>query len=1030
MEKKETVPQYGEPNKNEEPLLSVIILTSVASTEYNLTRCIDSVLQSTYKNKEILLVNTDIDKKLSFLVKKYADNNTVHLISAEDSFPSLVSILRIVHGDYIVFLEGECHVGIDLYRTAIKKARETNSDLVLGGFLREKDKQLYYRSNSSLVTDLNLTGDDISNFYFEARGLDYPLCYLGNKLIRRDLWQKCHDALYQFQKDTMIGFEEILISSLLFLNATRLCNTRNDYLYKDEDRITQKLSETSTKKNIAKGESVFSFLSDYIFKTINDVKQKNYLITMLMQRKWLYFYTLGEQIKKSKLSTSKKKILLEKTNAITFDKDHIIPDVELNYAKADFAEVVSNEYRGENLKKLICSKDVKVVSFDIFDTLVTRPFWYPIDIFMLLGGFVQELLGTVDVFCSFRELRVDAERRARGKSLFVDVTLDEIYAQIQEATGFSSEIIRKIKEKELELEFKYLKPRFYAKELFELAQYMDKKIIIVSDMYLPVKFLEKMLGNCGYKGWAGLFVSGEQRALKGTGDLFQIATKKVDISPENILHIGDSYDADIKGSAKAGLQSFFLPRTINILDETGESILYSYKKSFQMRSRWSQNNFIGTRILLAICANKIFDNPFILFNRDSDFNTSPEMIGYFPLGMHLFDIAKWLHEKMQEKTYTVLNFMARDGLLPLEAYKILNSFYKNPMTLNYIHLSRKTILPLMVQSTNDVYTLPRFINWSKFSPKTMLELLSFITTNNAIDNAKKICTIEGFDYEKNFTTVLDTIKFLSVFKNKFYDVKKATAYKNALKKKFCNIFEGKVATFDIGYSCRIETLLHNLFDWNITSYYIHIINDLPLFRKEKAGIEFHTFYDREMCVTGLQREVMISDIANSIYYIEQSGELIPKVGEEEYNLTAKKIILTIQQNAIGFISDIMSIFGDDMKYILTAKTHPSSVFDYFLAYPKISDKLLFSCIFASDIIGHNDVGVSFEKTWDEQIPKKESQYEFLKPRWKKTLYLVLIDRTLFKEKVKNRLRSRPILFGIFRVIYQLARKVKRFFLRR
>lgn len=53
-------------------------------------------------------------------------------------------------------------------------------------------------------------------------------------------------------------------------------------------------------------------------------------------------------------------------------------------------------------------EDAKVVSFDIFDTLLLRPYVSPKDLFL----HVEEQYGCV----GFRDERVDAERRCREKN--------------------------------------------------------------------------------------------------------------------------------------------------------------------------------------------------------------------------------------------------------------------------------------------------------------------------------------------------------------------------------------------------------------------------------------------------------------------------------------------------------------------------------------------------------------------------------------------------------------------------------------
>ena len=46
--------------------------------------------------------------------------------------------------------------------------------------------------------------------------------------------------------------------------------------------------------------------------------------------------------------------------------------------------------------------------------------------------------------------------------------------------------------------------------------------------------------------------------------------------------------------------------------------------------------------MLAVVANKYFDNPFRVFNGESDFNIDPFLIGYYAVGMYMFGVGNWL----------------------------------------------------------------------------------------------------------------------------------------------------------------------------------------------------------------------------------------------------------------------------------------------------------------------------------------------------------------------------------------------------
>jgi len=137
----------------------------------------------------------------------------------------------------------------------------------------------------------------------------------------------------------------------------------------------------------------------------------------------------------------------------------------------------------------ISGSECEYVGFDLFDTLIQRPFWEPTDLFVLLDGKYNELVGKKTVI-DFSLIRKEGEQGCRAYRMALapaneDVTLDQIYAFISEHYGISREIADELKEYEISLEKRYCSARKIGKELYGAARYYKKKILVVSDMYLP-----------------------------------------------------------------------------------------------------------------------------------------------------------------------------------------------------------------------------------------------------------------------------------------------------------------------------------------------------------------------------------------------------------------------------------------------------------------------------------------------------------------------------------------------------------------
>ena len=182
----------------------------------------------------------------------------------------------------------------------------------------------------------------------------------------------------------------------------------------------------------------------------------------------------------------------------------------------------------EDLQKEI--EKHSIISFDIFDTLIMRKILYPKDIFDI----VERKLDNEDRI-SFATLRMRAESELNNEG--ANPTIYEIYDRLQKICGISDWKKEELLNLEINTEMEFLVPRQRMLELFDSIK-MNKKIYLISDMYLTKDILIKVLKKCGYEGYEDIYVSCEKRRSKTEGlfDIFISDLKEVKYS----LHIGDN----------------------------------------------------------------------------------------------------------------------------------------------------------------------------------------------------------------------------------------------------------------------------------------------------------------------------------------------------------------------------------------------------------------------------------------------------------------------------------------------------------
>ena len=199
----------------------------------------------------------------------------------------------------------------------------------------------------------------------------------------------------------------------------------------------------------------------------------------------------------------------------------------------------------EEIKKIIDNKEV--VSFDIFDTLLFRNIYKPTDLFKIMEPGVLEKCG-ID---NFAELRVKCEADSRNEKNKNETSLDEIYSLIEKRTKKDVEWIKK---REIELELEFIDSNPFIKEIFDYAEKKKKKIVLISDMYLPSDVVRKLVKKAGYKD-KPVYISCEHHAGKGTMELYEVVRKMEKLDKNTWVHIGDNEYSDYKKAKEFGIEA-------------------------------------------------------------------------------------------------------------------------------------------------------------------------------------------------------------------------------------------------------------------------------------------------------------------------------------------------------------------------------------------------------------------------------------------------------------------------------------------
>jgi len=237
------------------------------------------------------------------------------------------------------------------------------------------------------------------------------------------------------------------------------------------------------------------------------------------------------------------------------------------WAKDTLADGVRTIRKLPDIATLCTSADV--VSFDVFNTLLYRTVEPPDYLKRLAANYAAQLYAergyplTADLFLYLRDESEHRQRRiAQSRGWDTECKLSEVIYEVLFRL-FGSEVAEietaTLLEHELKIEVDHLRVVEGVKDLLQNLRSQGKRIIVTSDTYLEPGHLQVIFAQLGIDRWIdAIYASSEHLLGKYSGRLFQTILSAEAIIAARLIHIGDTYESDIRGAVKAGIPAVFL----------------------------------------------------------------------------------------------------------------------------------------------------------------------------------------------------------------------------------------------------------------------------------------------------------------------------------------------------------------------------------------------------------------------------------------------------------------------------------------
>ena len=439
-----------------------------------------------------------------------------------------------------------------------------------------------------------------------------------------------------------------------------------------------------------------------------------------------------------------------------------------------------------------------VISFDIFDTLITRGIYEPDDVFRLMEINIKNTYGkSVD----FLKLRKEAEAAATEKYGAL-TTIDKIYVEVAKDKTIG-DVAMDIKRLEIDLETRLCMPRKDMVEIFNSLKAMGRHVILVSDMYLNRVEVVGLLHKCGIGGYDELLISCEVGARKDDGSMWDYVLSGM--NPDRFIHVGDNFRSDSQILMDKGIATHIVLNSRAMLELSD----FAYLKEFA-KSSLANSIMVGQAI-----NGGIFNSPFAFSDRGELRFKDIYDFGYTTMGPLMARFVQWIVEENKDNKERLL-LLAREGYMlqmMIESYCSVRGI--EIPDVHYFLASRRACAVSALENDEDIRELITQKYQGSFS-----NLLSerFGVELHEDDEDRQL------DYNSKPEEIME---LLAPYKEEIFA--KASKEKNAYIN-YANEFISGVsdlAVVDVGFSGTIQYFLMKLTGRDIAGHYLALHSNKP-----------------------------------------------------------------------------------------------------------------------------------------------------------------------------------------------------------
>lgn len=192
------------------PYFSVIVPAFQA--EKTIKRCIDSIVNQSYTDFELIIINDGSTDQTYSICKEYESNNLVRVISQENKGISATRQLglNLSRGQYIQFIDSDDWIDTSYFEDMYMLLKDNDYDVVILDYYAEEIKKSTYKSLGIKSLDRK---DLVTGLATNIPGV------LWNKVIKKDIFNKYNinfNSGLSYCEDWVVSYEMFNTPSKIF----------------------------------------------------------------------------------------------------------------------------------------------------------------------------------------------------------------------------------------------------------------------------------------------------------------------------------------------------------------------------------------------------------------------------------------------------------------------------------------------------------------------------------------------------------------------------------------------------------------------------------------------------------------------------------------------------------------------------------------------------------------------------------------------------------------------------------------------